>query len=257
MLSLTSLAAALALVLILSLSAVAQKAGTAAGNAAFRHVTTQTETLTSNPASQDGFTVLVFHPGGRTDFGSLEQSIQSVAGARQLTVERHALNDPETAALLRSLRMRMAPNQTMIVFRAPNGALTWGGSEAQLGKVDPNVVFPSPQMCEIIKTAQSGRDVLLVFADDQQTNGARMIQSATSYVQKPGTNADLFVIDPTDPSNQDVIARTKLPPDSLTDARMLLLVGGRVAGQISGAPSLTGDDIAALKKSCSGKSGCC
>ncbi len=257
LLSLVSIVVALALVVILSVSSIAQKSGSESSSAAFRHVTVQSETPTSTPVSQDGFSALVFHPGGRTDFQSVEQSLQSIAGVRQLSIEYHALNNPETTALLRRLRMRMAPNQTMVVFQAPNGAITWGAPEASLGRGNANTVFPSPQMCKIIKAAQSGRDVLLVFADNQDLNGARMIQSATDYVQKPANKADLFVIDPDDPANADIVARTKLPADSLTDARMLLMVGGRVAGQISGTPSLTGDDIAALKKSCSGKSGCC
>jgi hypothetical protein len=246
---------ALALVLILGLSTNAQQTGSAGQSAAFRHVIAQTQAPTTSPAEEGVFKAIVLHPPGRSDFGSLEKGVHTVAGARRLPIEYHALDNPETAALLRRLRIRMAPNQTMVVFQAPNKAITWGGPEEALVNLSAGVVFPTPRMCEIIKAAQTGKDVLLVFSDDGQANGKQLVNAATAYVNAPTNKAELFVIDPDDPSNQDIIARTKLPPDSLKDARMLLLVGGRVQGQLTGSVDSTA--IAALKKSCSGKAGCC
>jgi hypothetical protein len=248
---------ALALVLILGLSTSAQESGTANKSAAFRHVATQAQVQSVAPAEQGAFKVLVLHPAERSDFQSIDQSIRALAGSRQLPIEYHALNAPETTALLLRLRMRMAPDQTMIVFEAPNGAITWGGPEEELNKAKADIVLPTPRMCEVIKAAQTGNDVLLVFSDDGRKNGEQLVNAAMAYAQVPANKAELFVIDPDDPANADIITRTQLPPDSLKDARMLLLVGGRVQGQLTGTTSMTGDDIKALKKSCSGKSGCC
>lgn len=143
----------------------------------------------------------------------------------------------------------------MIVFQAPNGAITWGGAENALATLDPTVAFPSPMMSQIINSAQSGKDVLIVFSDDGQPNGKALVRAANAYAQTPTNKAEAFVIDPNDPSNADIVSRTKLSADSLKDARLLLLVGGKVQGQLTGVVSDT--SIAALKKSCSGKSGCC
>ena len=246
---------ALALVLILGLSTNAQQSGSAVKSAAFQHVIAQTQTEITTPAEQSGFKVLVLHPPGRSDFENLEQSIRAIDGERELPIEYHALGTLETAALLGKLRMQMAANQTMVVFQSANGATTWGAPEEALENVDAETVFPTPRMCEIIKVAQSGKDVLLVFSDDQRKNGEELVSAATAYATTPANKAELFVIDPDDPANQDIISRTKLPPDSLKDARMLLLVGGRVQGQLTG--SVSSKDIEALKKSCSGKAGCC
>jgi len=245
---------ALALVLILGLSSNAQPAGQ---SAAFRHVTAQTQVPTTSPAEEGVFRAMVLHPAGRSDFESLEKGVRTIAGARQLPIEYHALDNPETAALLQRLRIRMSLNQTLIVFQAPNGAITWGGPEEALANLSTDIVFPKARMCESIKVAQAGKDVLLVFSDDQRANGEQLVQSATAYVQDTANKAELFVIDPDDPSNEDIVMRTKLPPDSLKNARLLLMVGGRIQGQLTETTSLTGDDIKALKKACSGKAGCC
>lgn len=248
---------ALALVLILGLSSNAQQGGSASKSAAFRHVASQGQVQMVAPEEQGVFKAMVLHPAERTDFQSIDQSIRTIAGTREVPVEYHALNTPETAALLQGLRIRMAPDQTMIVFEAPNGAITWGGPEEELSKVKAEIVFPTPRMSEVIKAAQTGSDVLLVFSDEGRKNGEQLVNAATAYAQVPANKAELFVIDPDDPSNADIITRTQLPPDSLKDARMLLLVGGRVQGQLTGTTSMTGDDIKALKKACSGKAGCC
>jgi hypothetical protein len=256
-LGISSILFALALVLILSFGSSAQVRTPANNNAAFRHVTAQAQVQNVHPATEGTFKALVIHPAGRSDFENLEQSVLEIAGDRKLPIEYHTLNTPETADLLRQLKIRMSLDQTMIVIEASNGTITWGGQETALANVDPDIVFPTPRMCEIIKAAQSGKDVLLVFSDDNRTNGEQLVKAATAYAETPANKAELFVIDPDDPANQDIIARTKLPPDSLKDARMLLLVGGRIQGQLTGTTSLTGDDITALKKSCSGKAGCC
>ncbi|HUU45380.1 MAG TPA: hypothetical protein VM118_06565 [Acidobacteriota bacterium] len=251
----SSILCALALVLILGLSSNAQQTGPAGQSAAFRHVIAQTQVPTTSPAEEGTFKAIVLHPAGRSDFEELEKGINTVGGVRQVPIEYHALDNPRTAALLKKYGIRMAPNQTMIVFQAPNEAITWGGPEEALINLNANVVFPTPRMCAVIKVAQTGKDVLLVFSDDGRTNGEQLVNAATDYVNAPANKAELFVIDPDDPANQDIIARTKLPPDSLKDARMLLLVGGRVQGQLTGSVDSTA--IAALKKSCSGKAGCC
>jgi hypothetical protein len=149
----------------------------------------------------------------------------------------------------------MAAEQTMVVIQAPNGALTWGGQEEAVSKVDPKIAFPAARMAEIISSAQAGKDVLLVFSGGRAANGTQLIQSATDYVQTPANKAEMFVIDPDDPANSEIIQRTNVPPDSLRDARMLMVVGGQVKGQLTRAASVS--DIQALKKTCSGKSGCC
>ena len=246
---------ALALILILGLSTGAQERSAASKATAFRHVASQVQVPTDIPAEEATFKALVLHPAGRSDFENIEQSVRAIAGTRELPIEYRTLNTPETASLLRQLQIRMSLNQTMIVLQAPNGAVTWGGPEETLAGVDTDIVFPSPGMCEIIKAAQSGKDVLLVFSDDERKNGKQLVSAATAYATTPANKAELFVIDPDDPENQDIMARTKLPPDSLKDARMLLLVGGQVQGQLTGA--VGSKDIEALKKSCSGKAGCC
>lgn len=248
---------ALALVVILDIPIGAQQQSPASKSMAFHHITSQAQIQTAHPAMESTFKALVLHPAGRTDFQTIEQSLHGIAGPRDLSIEYHALNTPETAALLQQMRIRMSPNQTMIVIQAANGTITWGGEENALGTVAPDIAFPTPRMLEVIKAAQTGNDVLLVFSDDGRKNGEQLVNAATAYATTPANKAELFVIDPDDPDNQDIIARTKLAPDSLKDARMLLLVGGRVQGQLTGTTSITGNDIKALKKSCSGKSGCC
>jgi hypothetical protein len=211
--------------------------------------------VATSPVADNLFKVLVLHPAERTDFIGVEQSIRNVAGLRNVVTEYHSLGDPQTSALLNKLRIRVALNQTMLVIQAPNGAITWGGPETALAALDRSVAFPSPMMSQIIKSSQEGKDVLLVFSNDQKPNGQQLVRAANAYAQTPTNKAESYLIDPNDPSNADIVSRTKLSADSLKDARLLLLVGGKVQGQLSGVVSDT--SIAALKKSCSGKSGCC
>lgn len=245
---------ALALVLLLGLPSLAQdkKSSSSSGS---RSGAAQTGVVATSPVTGDLFKVLVLHPADRTDFAAIDEFVRGVSGVRTVVTEYHSLGDPQTRTLLNKLQIRIAPNQTMLVFQAPNGAITWGGPESSLSTLDPNVAFPSFRMSQIINSAQSGKDVLIVFSDDGQPNGKALIRAANDYAQTPTNKAEAFVIDPNDPSNADIVSRTKLSADSLKDARLLLLVGGRVQGQLTGVVSDT--SIAALKKSCSGKSGCC
>lgn len=245
---------ALALVLLLGLPSLAQdkKSNSSRGS---RPGAVQASVVATSPVSGDLFKVLVLHPADRMDFASIEESIRNVSGVRNVVTEYHSVGDPQTIALMNKMRIRVAPNQTMLVFQAPNGAITWGGPESALPTLDPTVAFPSAMMAQIINSAQSGKDVLIVFSDDGQPNGEALVRAANAYAQTPTNQADAFVVDPNDPSNADIVSRTKLSADSLKDARLLLLVGGKVQGQLSGVVSDT--SIAALKKSCSGKPGCC
>lgn len=247
---------ALALVVLLGLPSLAQDKSASGKSRGARPGAAQTTTPTTSPVSGDLYKVLILHPGDRTDFAGIESAVRGISGVRNVITEYHSLNDPATSTLLNKLRIRMALNQTMIVIQAPNGAITWGGAETGLGSLNPIIAFPSPKMAEIIKSSQDGKDVLLVFSDAGQPNGERLIRAATAYAGTPTNKAEAFVIDPSDPSDADIVSRTKLPSDSLKDARLLLLVGGKVQGQLNGA-FVTDSSIAALKKSCSGKSGCC
>lgn len=245
---------ALALVLLLGLPSLAQekKSNNSQGS---RSGAAQSAMVATSPVTGDPYKVLILHPADRMDFTTIEESVRNVSGIRNVVTELHSLGDPQTSALLNKMRIRVAPNQTMLVFQAPNGAITWGGPESALATLDPKVAFPSFMMSQIINSAQSGKDVLIVFSDDGHPNGRALVRAANDYAQTPTNKAEAFVIDPNDPSTADVVSRTKLPADSLKDARLLLLVGGKVQGQLTGVVSDT--SIAALKKSCSGKSGCC
>lgn len=244
----------LALVLVLGLPSLAQDKTTKSPRGS-RPGVAQTAMLATAPKADSPFKILVIHPADRTDFATIEQSVSSVSGMRNVVTQYHSMGDPATSTLLNKLRIRMALGQTMIVIQAPNGAVTWGGAENAMATLDPNVAFPSATMTQIIKSAQEGKDVLMVFSNDQKPNGQQLVRAANAYAQTPTNKAETFVIDPNDPQNADIVSRTKLPADSLKDARLLLLVGGKVQGQLSGFVSDT--SIAALKKSCSGKSGCC
>jgi len=246
-----------ALVLALNLSSYGKGRQKSAYSAAFRHVAAQVDSTQTPAAGQEAFKILVFHPADRSDFKQIETQAKSLARTADVKTdfERHPWGEQATTDLARSLRLQISPEQTIIVIMAPNQAFTWGGPEEVLVAADPTIAFPSPQMCEIIRSAQQGKDLLLVFSPAQSPNSKQLVMTATEYVQNPANGAEMFVIDPTDPVNEEVVARTKLPPDSLKDARMLYMVGGQVRGQISGAIKAT--DIQALKKSCSGKAGCC
>ena len=248
---------ALMLVFLLSIASRGSGERRPTHSAAFRHVVAQTDTTFSAPVQDSGYQVLVLHPDTRTDFGDLEQSIKTVsdAGKIETSIEYHAWTDPGTVDIVRKLKIRMSPYQTLVMFKAPNGAVTWGGTEQLFGSADANTIFPSPGVCEIIKSAQQGKDVLLVFSRAKTPNKIQLVRTATEYVQIPANKAELFIIDPEDPANQDIVARTKLPADSLNDARLLLMIGGQVRGQLTGKVSTK--DIEGLKKSCSGKAGCC
>ena len=253
-----TLIVALVLVLMLGLSSYGQGSknrGRSVYSSSFRHVAAQTETMATSQPQESTFRALVFHDPARTDFTSLDESIRNFAKPRNIDIRHHALGDPQTTALMNSLRVRMGAGQTMVVIQAPNGSLTWGGPEDAIGTIDAKIAFPSARMAEIIRPAQEGKDVLLVFSRGKAASGTQLIQSATDYVQTPANKAEMFVIDPDDPANSEIIQRTNVPPDSLKDARMLMLVGGQVKGQITRATSVS--DIQALKKTCSGKSGCC
>lgn len=253
-----TLIAALVLVLMLGLSSYGQNSkdrGRSVYSSSFRHVAAQTIAMETPQSQALTFRADVFHPPARTDFTSLDESIRTLARPRNIDIQHHALGDPETTALMGSLRVRMSPEQTMIVIQAPNGSLTWGGPEGTLGSINAKTVFPSARMAEIIKPAQDGKDVLLVFSRGGAANGTQLIQSATDYVQAPANKAEMFVIDPDDPANKEIIERTNIPPDSLQNARMLMVVGGQVKGQLTRATNV--GEIQALKKTCSGKSGCC
>lgn len=245
------------LVLALNSSPYGKSKQNSAYSAAFRHVAAQVDSLQAPTVGQDAFKVLVFHPADRADFKQIEQQVKSLARTAdaKTAFERHPWGEPATTVLARTLRLQISPEQTIVVVVAPNQAFTWGGPEEVVVTTEPNIAFPSPQMCEIIKSAQQGKDVLLVFSGAGTPSGTQLVTTATEYVQNPANGAEMFVIDPNDPANEDVVARTKLPPDSLKDARMLFMVGGQVRGQISGAIRAT--DLQALKKTCSGKAGCC
>ncbi len=245
---------ALAVVLLLGLPSLAQDKKSSSSRGTQSGATRASMGATSLAA--DGlFKILVLHPAERTDFAGVEQSIRSVAGIRNVVTEYHSTGDPQTATLLNKLRIRIALDQTLLVIQSPNGAITWGGPETAVAGLDPSVAFPSPMMSQIIKSSQEGKDVLLVFSNDQKPNGQQLVRAANAYAQMPTNKAESFLIDPNDPSNADIVSRTKLSADSLRDARLLLLVGGKVQGQLTGI--VTDTSIAALKKSCSGKSGCC
>ena len=253
-----TLIAALVLVLMLGLSSYGKgnkDRGGSVYSSSFRHVAAQTIAMETPQSQASTFRADVFHPPARTDFTSLDGSIRALARPRNIDIQHHALGDPETMALMSSLRVRMSPEQTMIVIQAPNGSSTWGGSEEMVGNINPKTAFPSARMAEIIKPAQDGKDVLLVFSRGKAANGTQMIQSATDYVQVPANKAEMFIVDPDDPANAEIIERTNVSPDSLKDARMLMVVGGQVKGQLTRATNVS--DIQALKKTCSGKSGCC
>ena len=252
-----SILLALILVLMLSLTSCGKNEGQRVNSAGFRHIAAQVDSLKPVATAETAFKALVFHPASRTDFGELEKSIEAINESRktEMKLEHHAWGKPATTVLAGSLKIRTSPQQTIVAFQAPNGAITWGGPEERIALADPQTAFPTPRMCEIIKSAQGGKDVLLVFSHDGAPNGKKLVQTATEYAQKAANRAELYVIDPNDPSNQDIVTRTNLPPDSLKDARMLFMVNGQVRGQLSGA--ITGKDIQGLKKSCSGKAGCC
>jgi hypothetical protein len=252
-----SLVLVIALVLALNLSSYGKSKQKSAYSAAFRHVAAQMDSSQTPAAGQDAFKVLVFHPADRADFKQIEQQVKSLARTAdaKTVFERHPWGEPATTVLARTLRLQISPEQTIVVVVAPNEAFTWGGPEEVLVTAEPNIAFPSSRMCEVIKSSQRGKDLLLVFSGAHSPNGTQLVTTATEYVQNPANGAEMFVIDPNDPANEEVVARTKLPPDSLKDARMLFMVGGQVRGQISGAIKAT--DIQALKKTCSGKAGCC
>jgi len=253
-----TLIAALVLVLMLGLSSYGQNSKDRRGSvysSSFRHVAAQTIAMETPQSQGSTFRADVFHPPARTDFTSLDESIRTLARPRNIDIRHHALGDAETMALMSSLRVRMSPEQTMIVIQTPNGSSTWGGPEEAIGNINAKIAFPSARMAEIIKPAQDGKDVLLVFSRGKAGNGPQLIQSATDYVQTPANKAEMFVIDPDDPANKEIIERTNVPLDSLKDARMLMVVGGQVKGQLTRATNVT--EIQALKKTCSGKSGCC
>jgi hypothetical protein len=248
---------ALVLVIMLSFACHGQSSRQQAKAAGFRHVAAQVDTLKSTAKEETAFKVLVFHPATRTSFGDLEQSVKAISesGKTKTKMEYHVWGEPSTTVLARKMRIGTTAQNTLVVFEAPNGATTWGGPAENIGSANPEAVFPTPRMCEVIKSAQSGNDVLLVFSHDGAPNGDELVQTATAYAQMPVNKAELFVIDPNDPANQEIVARTQLPADSLKDARMLFMVNGQVRGQLTGA--VTDQDIQGLKKSCSGKSGCC
>jgi len=250
-----SLIAILALVLMLGLSSYSKDRGRSVYSGSFRHVAAQTLAMETPESQESTFRADVFHPPARTDFTSLDESIRTLAQPRDIDIRHHALGDPETTAEMSRLRVRMGAQQTMIVIQAPNGSLTWGGPEETVGSINVKTAFPSARMAAIIKPAQDGKDVLLVFSRGEATNGTQLIQSATDYVQAPANKAEMFVIDPDDPANKEIIERTNIPPDSLKNARMLMVVGGQVKGQLTRATNV--GEIQALKKTCSGKSGCC
>ncbi|MBI5867260.1 MAG: hypothetical protein HZB43_03060 [candidate division Zixibacteria bacterium] len=247
----------IALVLALNTSSFGKSKQKSAYSAAFRHVAAQVDSSQAAAVEQEAFKVLVFHPAERSDFKEIEKQMKSLARTAEAKTEfeRHVWGEPATTVLARSLRLQISPQQTIVVVVSPSQAFTWGGPEEIIVTADPNIAFPSPQMCEIIKSAQQGRDVLLVFSGAGAPSGAQLVSTATEYVQNPANAAEMFVIDPSDPANEQVVARTQLPPDSLKDARMLFMVAGQVRGQLSGAIKAT--DIQALKKTCSGKAGCC
>jgi hypothetical protein len=250
-----SLIVILALVLMLGLPSHSKDRGRAVYSGSFRHVAAQADTLVALQNPESAFQALIFHPPARTDFAALDESIRTLASPRGIDIRHYALGDPETTAQMSRLRVRMGAEQTMVVIQAPNGALTWGGQEAAVSKIAAKAVFPSSRMAEIILSAQGGKDVILVFGGDRTPNGTQLVQAATEYVQTPANQAEMFVIDPDDPANNEILEKTKMPPDSLRDARLLMVVGGQVKGQLTRAASVS--DIQALKKTCSGKSGCC
>jgi hypothetical protein len=250
-----SLIVALAAVVILGLALHGNGGGGSAYAGGFRHVTAQTDTLVTSANQGSAFQVMVFHPPARTDFASVDEPIRTLASPRSVEIRHYASGSPETMQLMNRLRVRMGADQTVVVIQAPNGALTWGGPEETIAKLNTKVAFPSDRMSEIIKAAQRGKDVLLVFSGERMANGTQLVQAASDYVLTPANKAEAFVIDPDDPANSEIIARTNMPPDSLRDARMLMMVGGQVKGQLTRAANAT--DIQALKKSCSGKAGCC
>ena len=252
-----SILLALLLVLMLSLASYGKNDRRRANSAGFQYITAQVDTLKSIPLEETAYQVLVFHPASRTDFGDFEKSIKGIGDSGKIDTKLayYTWGKPETTKLAGSMKIRTSPQSTIVVFKAPNGAITWGGPEEMVSSVQASAVFPSDGMCEIIKSAQGGNDVLLVFSHDGAPNGQKLVQTASAYAQEPTNKAELYVIDPYDPTNLDIVERTKLPPDSLKDARMLFMVNGRVLGQLGGP--ITGQDIQALKKSCSGKAGCC
>lgn len=251
-----SLIVILVLVLMLGLPSQSKERGRPVFSGTFRHVAAQTTNLSVVPQNQAStFQALIFHPPARTDLTALDGSIRALASPRDIDIRHYALGDPETMAEMSRLRVRMGADQTMVVIQAPNGALTWGGSEEAVSKINAKIVFPSERMAEIIRSAQTGNDVLLVFSGGKAANGTQLVQSATDYVQTPANKAEMYVIDPDDPANKEIIERTNVPLDSLRDARMLMVVGGQIKGQLTRAAGVS--DIQALKKSCSGKAGCC
>lgn len=252
-----SILLALLLVLMLSLASYGKNDRRSTNISGFRHIAAQVDTLTAAETPGEVFKVLVLHPDTRTGFSDLEKTIKSISagGQTETAIEYYAWNDPKTATMLRDLRIRMSPGRTIVAFVAPNGAITWGGTDEMVSSVQAGAVFPSDGMCEIIESSQRGNDVLIVFSRDGATNGNQVIRTATDYVQTPANKAELFIIDPEDPANAEIVARTKLPPDSLKDARLLFMTAGRVRGQLTGA--ITSQALQGLKKSCSGKAGCC
>jgi len=252
-----SIVLALMLVLMISLTSQGKNDRRRTNSSSFRHVAAQVDTLKPAATVETAFKVLVFHPASRTDFSELEKSITAISNSAKIEskLEYYAWGKPATTMLARSMKIRVSPESTIVAFVAPNGAITWGGPEEQISSAQASAVFPTMGMCQIIKSAQAGKDMLLVFDRGGAANGEQVIQIATDYVQTPSNNAELFVIDPDDPANSEIVARTKLPPDSLKDTRLLFLTAGQVRGQLSG--KFTGEDLKALKKSCSGKAGCC
>ncbi|MFC1475620.1 hypothetical protein ACFLQW_01305 [Candidatus Zixiibacteriota bacterium] len=252
-----SILLALLLVIMLSLASHGQSGRQRTKLSGFRHVAAQVDTLQSMAKEEMAFKVLVFHPASRTSFGDLEKSVNAISESGKIPtkMEYHAWGEPSTTMLARSMKIQTSSQSTLVVFKAPNGATTWGGLEERIATATPQVTFPTPRMCEIIKSAQSGRDVLLVFNHDDAPNGEQLVLAATAYVQMPVNKAELYIIDPNDPANQEIVTRTKLPPDSLKDARLLFMTAGQVRGQLTGA--ITNQDLQGLKKSCSGKAGCC
>jgi hypothetical protein len=253
-----TLIAALVLVLMLGLSSYGQNSKVRGGSvysSSFRHVAAQTIAVEPQQSQASTFRAEVFHPPARTDFTSLDESLRTLARPKNIDIRHHALGAPETMALMNSLRVRMTLEQTMIVIQAPNGSLTWGGLEETLASINAKAAFPGDRMAEIIKPAQEGKDILLVFSRGKAAAGTQLVQSAADYAQMPANKTEMFIIDPDDPANKEIIERTTIPPDSLRDGRLLMLVGGQIKGQLTRAASVT--DIQALKKTCSGKSGCC
>ncbi len=253
----SSIVLALLIVVMLSLASYGQNNRGRANATGFQHVTAHVDTTETISIENAVYKILVFHPASRASFGDLEKSLQELgsSGEVKVQIEYYPAGEPRTTVKASKLRMRPSPQMTLVIFEAPNGAVTWGGPENRIATVKPESAFPSPRMCEVIKSAQSGRDVLLVFSHDAAPHDQALVQAATAYAKDPANKADAYVVDPNDAANGDIVERTKLPPDSLNDARLLLMVGGRVSGQLTG--EITEQDIQGLKKSCSGKAGCC